>query len=249
MTADLGLAAGRSLSAGAIVQARLRDRRFFTGMAVAALLTAVIGFAPTYYLRSMVGGPPLSTLLHVHGLLFTAWLLLFLAQTSLVAAQRTDLHRRLGLAVVILAPLLLVVGWLTAIDAARRGVTPPGGPHPLAFLAVPLGTLVVFAMLVIPGLRYRRRSETHKRLMLLATISLLTPAIARFRYYGLGGTVIPIVGTCAFVLVCMAYDRWSHGRVHPVLVWGGVLLMISLPGRFALGQTGAWRSIAEWLTR
>jgi hypothetical protein len=248
MTADLGLAAPLR-PASAILQARQRDRQFFTGMAVAALLTGLVGFAPTYYLRSIFGEPPLPMLRHVHGVVYTAWLVLFLAQTSLVAARRTNIHRRLGLAAVALVPVMLVVGWLTAIDAARRGVTPAGGPPPLSFLAVPLGTLLVFALLVVPGLWHRRRAETHKRLMLLATISLLTPAIARFRYYGLGGPIVPIVGTCAFVLVCMAYDRLSHGRVHPVFLWGGVLLMLSLPGRFAAGSTGAWLAVAEWLTR
>ena len=217
-------------------------------MAVASLLTAFIGFAPTYYLRSLTDAPPLTTLVHVHGLLATGWLLLFLAQTSLVAAHRTDIHRRLGLAATVLVPLILVVGWFTAIEGARRGVTRPDGPPPLEFLAVPLGTLLVFAVLVVPGLLLRRRSEIHKRQMLLATISILTPAIARLRHSWDGGPIVPIAGTCAFVLVCMAYDRLSLGRVHPVFLWGGVFVMVALPARFATGGTDAWRAFADWLT-
>ena len=183
MSADVGLAAGvRPVSAVMTAKGRSRDRRFFTGMAVAAALTVFIGFAPTYYLSGAFGGRPLTTLVHVHGAIATAWILLFLTQTSLIAARRTDLHRRLGVAGALLAVLLLVVGYLTAVEGARRGVTPPGGPPPLAFLAVPIGTLVVFAILVGAGLAQRRRSETHKRLMLLATIAILTPAIARMRY-------------------------------------------------------------------
>ena len=127
MTADLASPLARS-PAGAILQERARDRWFFTCMAVAAALTAFIGFAPTYYLRSIVGGPPLPTLVHVHGMVFTAWILLFLTQASLVAAHRTD-RPRLGVAASVLVPLMLMIGWLTAIDAARRGVTPPGGRH------------------------------------------------------------------------------------------------------------------------
>ncbi len=249
MTADLGLAAGPVRPAGALLQERARDRWFFTGMAVAVALTAFIGFAPTYYLRSIVGGPPLSTLVHVHGMVFTAWILLFLTQASLVAAHRTDIHRRLGVAAAVLVPLMLVIGWLTAIEAARRGVTPPGGPPPLAFLSVPLGTLLAFAILVIAGLLNRSRPETHKRLMLLATIAVVTPALARLRYLGFGGPPVGIGGTCAFVVVCLAYDRLSHGRVHPAFLWGGVFLMLSLPARFAVGRTEAWRAVAEWLTR
>ena len=249
MSADLGLAAGARPVLGLVTaEGRSRDRRFFTGMAIAAALTAFIGFAPSYYLSGVFGGRPLTTLVHVHGAIATAWILLFLTQTSLIAARRTDLHRRLGVAGALLAVLLLVVGYLTAVEGARRGVTPPGGPPPMAFLAVPIGTLVVFAILVGAGLAQRRRSETHKRLMLLATISILTPAIARLRYIWGPGPLIPIVGTCLFVVACLVYDRLAHGRVHPAFLWGGILVMITLPARFALGQTDAWLAVARWMT-
>jgi FtsH-binding integral membrane protein len=227
---------------------RARDHRFFTGMALTVALIAFVGFAPTYYLRSLYGAPPLPTLVHVHGLLSSTWVLLFVVQTSLVAAHRTDLHRRLGIAGVLMVLLLLLVGWFTAIDAARRGVTPPGGPPPLAFLSVPIGTLAAFAVLAGAGLVNRRRSETHKRLMLLASISLLTPAIARFRYFMPGGPALAIGGTCALVVVCLVYDRVWNGRVHPAFLWGGLFLMASLPARFALGATGVWQRLAVWLT-
>jgi hypothetical protein len=148
----------------------------------------------------------------------------------------------------VLAGLMLVVGHLTAVAAARQGVTPPGGPPPLVFLAVPLGALVAFVILVGVGVYRRRRSETHKRLMLLATISILTPAIARMRYIWEGGPLLPIGGTCLFVVACLLYDRLSHGRIHPAFLWGGIFVMATLPGRFALGETDAWLAVARWLT-
>jgi uncharacterized membrane protein YozB (DUF420 family) len=249
MSADLGLAAGvRPVVAVMTAEGRSRDRRFFTGMAIASALTVFIGFAPSYYLSGTFGGRPLTTLVHVHGAVATAWIVLFLTQTSLIAAKRTDLHRRLGVAGALLAALLLVVGYLTAVEGARLGVTPPGGPPPLSFLAVPIGTLAVFAILVGAGLAQRRRSETHKRLMLLATISILTPAIARMRYIWEGGPLLPIGGTCLFVVACLLYDRLSHGRIHPAFLWGGIFVMATLPGRFALGETDAWLAVARWLT-
>ncbi len=248
MSAELGLAGGQPVLAGAAVAERGRDRWFFTGMAAACAMTVFIGFAPTYYLRD-AGAPPLPTLVHLHGALSTSWILLFLTQTSLVAASRTDLHRRLGVAGAVLVGLLLVVGFLTAVEGARRGVTPPGGPPPLMFLSVPLGTLLAFAILAGTGLSQRRHSETHKRLMLLATIAILTPAIARMHFIGSGGPLVAIGGTCLFVVTCMIYDRVAHGRVHPAFLWGGLFAMLSLPARFALGRTDAWLSIAQWLTR
>lgn len=228
---------------------RTQDHRFFTGMALVIALTAFVGFAPSYYLRSFSASAPLTPLVHLHGALATSWILLFLGQASLVRAGRTDLHRRTGVAGVAIATLFVVVGYFTAITAARNGVTPPGGPPPLGFLAVPLGTLLSFAVLAAVGISQRRDRDTHKRLMLLATIAMVTPAFARFRWFGPGGPTVAIGGTCLLVIVCLLYDRSTRGRVHPAFLWGGVLLMLSLPARFALTQTDAWLAVARWLTR
>jgi len=247
-SAGIGVA-DAPLPASALVRSRSRDHRFFTAMAAAMAVTVFVGFAPTYYLRG-AGARPISGLVHLHGLVFTAWMLLFLVQTSLVAVRRTDLHRRLGVVGGLLAIVMLVVGYFTAVEGARHGVTPPGGPPPLAFLSVPLGTLVVFAVLLTTALRWRSRPETHKRLMLLATIALLTPAIARFRWLvGFEGPLLAIGGTGLFVVACLVYDRLSHGRVHPAFLWGGLGLMLSIPARFALGQSDGWMAVARWLTR
>jgi uncharacterized membrane protein YozB (DUF420 family) len=248
VSAEIGITGAR-VTLGSTAQVRQRDRWFFTGMAVASLLTVFIGFAPSYYLGHFFEARPLSTLVHFHGALFTSWILLFLTQTSLIAAGRADLHRRLGVAGGVLAVLMLAVGYLTAVEGARRGVTPPGGPPPLVFLAVPIGALVTFAILVGTGLYNRRRSQAHKRLMLLATIVLLTPAIARMRFIGEGGPPVAISGTCLFVVACLIYDRTAHGRVHPTFLWGGLFVMLSLPLRAAIGHTDAWLSFAGWLIR
>ena len=249
MTAGSVVARGHPVTTDTRASARARDHRFFTGMAVAAALVVFVGFAPTYYLRSYFpGGKELTTLMHVHGVLSTGWILLFVAQTSLVGAGRTDIHRRLGLLGVALLPALAVAGFITALVAARNGVTPPGGPPPLRFLAIPLGAIATFVPLAALGLYYRRRSDTHKRLMLLATIAILMPAIARMRWLAGGGPTVAIGGTAVFVLVCMLYDRLAHGRVHPAFLWGGVVLLLSLPARIAISRTDAWLRFAQWLT-
>ena len=227
---------------------RAGDHRFFTAMAVLCTAVVLVGFAPTYYLRGLTEQQPLPPLIHLHGAVSTGWILLFLTQTSLAAGRRTDIHRRLGVAGAVLAAVVLVMGWLVAIDAAKRGVAPPGAPAQPGFLAIPLGTVLSFAVLAAAGLWNRRRSETHKRFMLLATIALLTPALARYRFYGVrGGPVTAIAGTLALIAVCLIYDRRAHGRVHPAFVWGGAFLSLSLIGRFALAGTEAWRAVGAWL--
>ncbi len=230
-----------------------RDRRFFTGMAIAALLTVFAGFAPSYYMKLVFGRPTfsggaLSPLLHVHGLLFTAWIVLFLVQARLVAGRRIAIHRRLGYGAVGLAAAMVVAGFLAAVDSARRGSAPPGVP-PLAFLAIPMADLVIFSTLVGLGMAWRSRPEAHKRLMLVSTISILTPAIARLPGVITAGPLAFLGLTDLFVVACLVYDRVTRGRVHPAFWWAGGLLLASQVGRLVISGTAAWLAFAAWLTR
>lgn len=232
-----------------------RDRRFFTGMAMAAMLVVFAGFAPSYYLKFVIGRPTvsgvqtLSPLLHVHGLVFTAWMILYLVQTRLIAARRVGLHRRLGVAGAVLAAAMVAVGCAAAIDAARRGATPPGGPPPLVFMAIPFADMVIFSTLVGAGIWFRARADIHKRLMLTSTISLLTAAIARLPGVIPLGPLAYFALTDLFVVACLVYDRMTRGRVHPAFWWGGGLLLASQVGRLALSGTAAWLAFATWVTR
>ena len=225
-----------------------RRRRFYTGMALAIALTVFAGFAPTYYLRPWFQSTPLGGLVHLHGLVFTGWVLLFLVQSTLIAAGRTALHRRLGVAGAVLAVLLVVVGTTTAIAGASRGAGPPGVP-PLVFLAVPFFDMVVFTGLAAVGLWHRRRADIHKRLMTLATIALLGAPIARLPF---GARMIGLPGVFAladlFLVACIAYDLTTLRRVHPATIWGGLAIVVSQPLRLAISGTGLWLGFARWLT-
>src|SRR5207244_4681037 len=134
--------------------------------------TVAAGFAPTYYLKPLFAAPALPLSIHIHGALFTTWVLLFVAQTSLVAANRTDLHRRLGVVGAVLAITMVATGTAVAIGSARMARPALGvlaRASPLFVLVIPLASVVVFTILVGLGLYYRRRADAHKRLMLLAT--------------------------------------------------------------------------------
>jgi hypothetical protein len=182
-------------------------------------------------------------------MLFTSWILLLLTQVTLVAARRAGLHRRLGVAGGLLAVVMVVVGVLTAIGEARRLSAAPGSPA-LVFLAIPLGDMLVFSILVTAAFHFRRRSEAHKRLMLVATIGLLTAAIARlpFDFIRTNGPRAFFGLTDLVLGVCVLYDLASRRRVHPAYVWGGLLLVASQPLRLAVAGTGAWLAFARWLT-
>ena len=108
------------------------DRLFYGGMAIVLGLTVLTGFAPTYYLRLVGDGPratmsggPFTSLVHLHGALFTGWVLLFIVQTALVASHRVAVHRRLGVAGAVLAAAMIVAGTTTAIATAARAARRP----------------------------------------------------------------------------------------------------------------------------
>jgi len=226
---------------------RRTDRLFFTGMALASALMLVLGFLPSYFHRG-AELPALTPLYQLHGALFTAWIALLVVQTALVAGHRTDLHRTLGVAGAVLAAVVFVVGVVVSVETLRRNGGPPGG-DPRKFFAIPLGDILVFGALVGAAVVQRRQSETHKRLMLLATISLLTAAVGRFlRQVGMGGAPNLFYGTDVFVLVLVLYDLAVRGRVHPATLWGGALVVGFKPLLFyVLSGTPPWLALADAL--
>jgi hypothetical protein len=241
---------GECMGAHAATLDKRRDRMFYGGMAILATAIVFAGFSRTYYLRGVFGNPPIGLLRHMHGFLFTSWLVLLIVQVSLVAARRTDIHRRLGVAGGVLAALMVVAGLTLGIEAAKQGHSPPGLP-PLVFLVIPVGDILVFATLVVAGFYYRRQSETHKRLMVLATLVLLPAAVARLPF-----AFILATGPLAFyglpdllLLACIGYDTLVHRRLHPAYLWGGLILIVTQPLRLLIGGTAAWLTLAHWATR
>jgi hypothetical protein len=222
-----------------------RSDRFFAIMAVLAAVITFAGFSRTYYLGRFFGAKALTPFFHLHGVVFSCWILLFVVQAVLVRSGRVQLHRRLGITSLILVPAMIAIGVIAAIDMVRRGVNPTGGPA-IDFFVVPMMDLVVFGALVGAALWLRRRPQDHKRLMLLATISILTPAIARLP--GIEGPLAFLGLTDLLIVACLVFDKLAHGRVHRAFLWGGLFIVASQPLRLALGKTEAWLTFARWLT-
>ncbi len=116
------------------------------------------------------------------------------------------------------------------------------------FLSIPLGDLTVFALLVTGGIAMRKRGATHKRLMLLAAIALLPPAIARLPQIAAAGPLAFFGLTDLFVVATLLYDRLVRGRVHPASWSGAAVLILSQPASLIIASTGAWMAFATWLT-
>lgn len=231
------------------------DRVFYSSLAVIMAITVLVGFGPTYYLRSYFGAPTtvsgstsLSPLTHVHGALFTAWVLLFVLQTALIAQRHVAIHRRVGIAGVVLAVAMVIVGTVTALAGAARGAAPDGIPATV-FLVVPLTDMVLFAGFVTAAVLQRRNREAHKRLMLLAYVSIIVAAVARLPGVISLGPLGFFGLAFVFAVIGMVYDYATRGRVHRVYVWGGTIFALSVPLRLMIAETTVWQAFAEWVVR
>ena len=238
----------------------LTERRFFTWMALAMAVTTFAGFAPTYYLVGLNAGPTpeLTPRLHVHGALATAWILLLIVQTRLIAAARRDVHKRLGIAGALLGAAVFISGIIVAINSERRVHTDANADtlaDPYVFLVFAFASVSLFAFFATLGVLNRHRPDRHKRLMLLATMSLITPALARIvtqivqgaGIVGVPGVVGAVVLVNVFLAALVIHDLATRRRLHPATLWGGGFLLLSEPLRFAIGFSAPWQAFARAL--
>jgi hypothetical protein len=222
------------------------DHVFFTSMALVMLVTVFVGFAHTYYLAGLFRAPLPSRIIQVHGAVFSCWILLLVTQTSLVSARRVDIHRRLGVVGFVLGSLMIVLGVLAATDALARGA--PAGRDPRMFYIVPLTDILMFAVGLYFAFRARKDPPAHKRFLYIATIALLTPAIARlpFAFVYRKSSVVALLAIC-YLLVLVVYDLWSMHRIHRATLWASLFLTVVLETRIPIGKTAAWHAFAAWV--
>ena len=229
---------------------RTTERVFFGGMAILLCIVVFIGFSPTYYRAGMLRAPLPSPILHIHGAAFTVWMILYLVQTALVSARRIAWHRSLGTIAFFLPPIMIILGMIAAIDALKRGVM-IGPLDPAVSLSIPLFGISAFSIVIFAAWRTRRTLDSHKRLILFATIGLVDAALGRFPWSKLG--ISPaggaVTGLGLLLLLVIAYDLVSLRRVHRSSIWAAPLIFAV--GAFAvpIGMTAAWHNFAAFLAR
>jgi len=228
------------------------DRNAFLALLILTWAGIVGGFGLDVidHIRNSTRAYPL--IVHVHALLFTGWLVLFTIQMMLVRRRRLDLHRRLGLAMAWLIPIMVVIALATAWTVQRQVAALPGPQDP-QFISINLTDMLGFATLAAAGILLRRDSPAHKRLMLLSLFYLSTAGFARlwlltigpagtdtfwgfFIAYNLGGD-IPIV-------LLGAYDLATRGRLHPAYVAGAAWILANELAAAWLYFSPAWKTIS-----
>jgi hypothetical protein len=251
----------------AVLSSRARgvDRWFCVGVALMIILLNIIAFAPSLVDPSLrTVALPLTPLVLLHAVVSGGWLLMFLAQTTLVATSRVSSHRRAGVVGAALSVAVAGLGVLVVMAQARRGfdlsgdiarLPLPAGVDGLSATVALLFFPVQFGVLVGAALWYRHRPRTHKRLMLFAALAGITPTpVAHLVGHWVGpqawaDALFPL-SALSFVSLIAAHERVTEGRIHPVTLWLG-MSVVAAERVLTLGlqRTSAWRAFAQWLVQ
>jgi hypothetical protein len=224
----------------------LRERRFYLWIAAFLAATTLVGFARTYYFRSYFHSPQLRPFLHYHGAVMTAWIVLFLVQSVLIARRRVRLHRALGYVGAGLALLVVIMGSAATIIAAAREVRGHTAYVPLRLnvLALELTQMALFAIFVGIALWMRRRPDVHKRCMLLATLCMLPNPQLRVLPF-INNNLVYLALWSAQIFLFVGLDALLNRRVHPAFLRGALVANVALYVAQFASNTTAWRQFAS----
>jgi len=240
-----------------VPRARVRGD-FFLGTSILLLVIVLVGFAPTLYLRPLFDVPEIPPYLFAHGAVLTGWYAWFVVQTFCIAVRRVDLHRRFGIIGAGLGAAVVVVSTMTMLRfaprLAGRGVDVEARLDFLSEIVwVNIEMLICFSTFLSAAVVLRRRPQIHKRLMLLASISTISPAASRifdWPVWGFGNNAgLPLL--CSLALLVMAlglHDLRSRRSVHPVTLVGGVVVVTCFAvSSFVMPYTEFGRSVVHGL--
>jgi hypothetical protein len=212
-------------------------------MASVLLVIVAVGFAKSFYLRNIIHkSHAVSTLpvyLVLHGIALTSWFLLFLGQTLLIKSGNVRLHRSLGVAGAVLAAIVFALSMLVVVRSVVRET-------PLVVIG-DIVILFLFAILVAGGIWFRQKPDVHKRLMLIASIFIVAPAIARWPGAQSMLPLSVLVPQLLLLAAVILYDVLSRRRVHPATIWGVVLYFVASGVTLTLASSKLGHALIEAL--
>lgn len=220
-------------------------------MGVVGILAVVIGFFTTYISPSLKGSFDAPVIVHIHGAFAFGWVLLFLIQTIAVKYRNFQLHKTLGYSGLFIALGIIATMLPTGVYQVKRDLLKGMGETAISQIFGIVTTALIFSTLVGAGFVYRKKPKIHKRLLLLATIVLLWPAWFRFRHYF---PSVPrpdiwfgVVLADSLILISWIADKYTYGKVHPVLIYGGLLIMAEHAIEILTFDSGPWRQAGKFI--
>lgn len=212
-------------------------RFFYLVLSCVLTVGIVVGFWPTYFGPLLEGTLNIRPMVEVHAIVFLGWMVLLIIQAALAYFRRVDLHQKLGVFGVVYGALIVIVGFLVMFDSFFAQIEAGEVRQAHINLLIPLVDLILFAIFFGSAIIYRRKSSTHKRLIILASIVLFGPAVGRMTFL----TSIPQLALITFgpILLGMCYDLINRRRIHPVYVIGLIVFLASI-ARVPLRDSETW---------
>ncbi len=220
---------------------------FFMAISLVGFLAVFIGFGKT--LPPAIKDVKTPSIVFIHGAFAFAWLCLFFIQATLMNYNNFRAHRALGYLGIFIAigtaMTMLPASASTVSKNLREGL----GETSYSSIVGVATSAFMFLAIVIAGVLNRKNPQTHKRLMLLATILVLWVAWFRFRYYFPSvprpdiwfGVVLPDT----LIIISWIWDKYVNGRLHPVLGWVGTLIIVEQSCEVFLYDSAGWRSVGK----
>jgi hypothetical protein len=228
------------------------EPRFYAGLAWLFVLVALVGFGPrsVAIVSGTMVNPPL--VVHLHAAVMATWVSLLAVQATLALTGRMDLHRKWGLASLVVAPLVLLALIAVTIVRQNDAAGTPGAPIVNNILFLQIRSIVLFPTFFIWAMLARRTDpQMHKRMMLLATLMLLDAAIARMSWLPYNEFPRSYLAVHVYLLLLLVpavvYDLVRQRRIHRAWVWGlGLTLPWVVATEFVWGSPW-WREFGPKL--
>ncbi|MEO7306437.1 MAG: hypothetical protein ABIR78_05465 [Ferruginibacter sp.] len=228
-----------------------RKPSFFLIIAIVALVVVLIGFAKTFIIPVATNSFSAPILIHIHGAFAFAWILLFLLQTSLIHFNKYKIHQTLGFLGLFISAGVMITMIPAGMYVAQRDLRQGFGETAYSSLLGVIISGIIFFCLVLAGILKRKVPQSHKRLMLLATIVVLWPAWFRFRHYF---PSVPkpeiwfaLVLADSLIIIAWIWDKFRNGKIHPVLKYIGLFIILEQTFEVFAFDTPIWRQIAKWI--
>jgi hypothetical protein len=224
---------------------------YFFLIAIVGLLAVFIGFAKTFIAPVTTGTFSAPNIIYIHGAFALSWILLFFVQTLLINSRKYNVHMTLGIFGDFIAfgtaSTMLPVGMYAAHKELKQGL----GDTAISGIVGVVTSAIMFFGIVIAGVMNRKRGETHKRLMLLATLVVLWPAWFRFRHYFPSvhrpDIWFAVVLADSWILISCVWDKWRNGRVHPVFKYVGAFIILEHSFEVIYFDNSTWRIVAKYI--
>ncbi|HSC53059.1 MAG TPA: hypothetical protein VLC98_05550 [Phnomibacter sp.] len=230
---------------------KTRKPSYFFWVSIVGLVAVLVGFGKTFILPASNGDFPATSVVYVHGAFAFSWILLFIFQTSFIHFKKYSTHIFLGTAGIVIALGTAVTMLPAGMYATNRDLQKGLGDTAISAMLGVVTSALMFLGIFFAGILNRRKAATHKRLMLLATIVVLWPAWFRFRHYF---PSVPrpdiwfaLVLADSLIVISCIWDKLVNGRVHPVLKFVGLFIILEHTFEVIYFDSPTWRTLSKFI--